>query len=588
MVSDSIQGTFAEQVERTPDRVAVSFGDRTLTYRELDKRANQLAHRLLALGVRQEAPVAVLMDRSIELVVALLGVLKAGACYLPLHSAYPLERMQWIINDADRPVLLADTATTDRGLPETDDLVLVDTDAELAAQPVTDPAVPAHPLQLAYVIHTSGSTGHPKGVAVAHSDALGLASDRIWDGGGHERVLMVAPYAFNVSTYEFWVPLLRGGRIVVAPPGDPDVATLQLLISENEVTGVHLTAGLFRVIAEEAPEVLGGVREVLTGGDVIAPGAVRRVLRANPDIVVRCMYGATELTLFSTHEPMTAPHVEDRAIPVGREMDGVRTYILDERLRPVDIGEIGELYVAGRGLARGYYGRPDLTAERFVANPFGKSGERMYRTGDLVRATSDGRVDFVGRVNDQVKINGFRAELGEIEAVLASHPGLAHVAVVTTATATGDNLLVGYVVPETDEFDVEALRAYAAQALPDYMVPNTFLVVDALPLTPNGKLDRESLPKPDFKGGSGGGRPSTERQELLCSLFATVLGIEQVGINDSFFDLGGQSLQGMRLISRVRAALGVDLTITEFFDAPTIGELDAHLEKRAATEGKAG
>lgn len=587
MVSASIQEACSEQVRRTPDRVAVSFGDLRLTYRELDERANQLAHRLLTLNVRPEEPVAVLMDRSVELVVALLAVLKAGACYLPLHSAYPMERMQWIVDSCDRPVLLTDSATLHRGLPKTRELILVDTDSEIAAQPVTDPAVSRHPLRLAYVIHTSGSTGQPKGVAVTHSDVLGLALDRIWDGDRHERVLMVAPYAFNVSTYEFWVPLLHGGQIVVAPPGDLDIATLRLLISEHRVTGLHLTAGLFRIIAEEAPDSLIGVREVLTGGDVIAPTAVRRVLEANPDIVVRGMYGATELTLFSTHEPMTAPFREDTAVPIGWPMDGVRLYVLDARMRPVAAGEPGELYIAGRGLARGYHGRPDLTAERFVANPFGHPGERMYRTGDLVRATPEGRLTFVGRAGDQVKINGFRVEPAEVEAVMARFPGLAHVAVVVNSTGPDGDRLVGYVVPKAAAVDLAALRTHVAQALPDYMVPAGIVVVDTLPLTPNGKLDRKALPEPSFDGSAAAEGPTTEREELLLSLFAGVLGVERIGVNEGFFDLGGQSLQAMRLISRIRAALGVDLTISDFFDAPTVAELDAHLERRRADRNEA-
>lgn len=587
MVSATIQEAFSEQVRRTPDRVAVSFGDLRLTYRQLDERANQLAHRLLALNVRPEEPVAVLMDRSVELVVALLAVLKAGACYLPLHSAYPMERMQWIIDNCERPVLLTDTPTLRRGLPKTRKLIPVDTDPEIAAQPVTDPAAPRHPLQLAYLIHTSGSTGHPKGVQVTHSDVLGLVQDRIWNGDRHERVLMVAPYAFNVSTYEFWVPLLHGGQIVVAPPGDLDIATLRSLISENRITGLHLTAGLFRIIAEEAPDSLTGVREVLTGGDVIAPTAVRRVLEANPDLVVRGMYGATELTLFSTHEPMTTPFHEDTTVPIGSPMDGVQRYVLDAGMRPVVVGEVGELYVAGRGVARGYHGRADLTAERFVANPFGQPGERMYRTGDLMRVTPEGRLTFVGRIGDQVKINGFRVEPAEVEVAIASFPGLAHVAVVAGPTALDGDRLVGYVVPKATEIDLAALRTHIAQALPDYMVPAGIMVVDTLPLTPNGKLDRKALPEPSFEGDAHVEGPATEREKLLLSLFADVLGVDRIGVNDGFFDLGGQSLQAMRLISRIRTTLGVDLTISDFFDAPTVADLDAHLTLRRADRNEA-
>jgi amino acid adenylation domain-containing protein len=580
MVSASIQERFAGQVGRTPDAMAVSSAGIRWTYQELDERANRIAHRLVRLGVHPDTPVAVLMDRSADLVAATLGVIKAGACYLPLHTAYPPERMQAIMDRCGRPVLLADAATRDRGLPRTGQVVVVDVDSELAALPGSAPAGTIHPDQLAYVIHTSGSTGQPKGVAVSHRNVLGLVDDPCWDGGAHARVLMVAPYAFNVSTYELWVPLLRGGEIVVAPTGDLDVETLRRLIVEEKITGLHLTAGLFRVMAEEAPGCFAGVREVLTGGDVIAPLAIQRVLQACPDLVVRAMYGATEVTVFSNHEPLTAPYEAAGSVPVGGPMDQVRTYILDERLSPVPAGTVGEVYLAGRGVARGYFGRADLTAERFVADPFAGGGQRMYRTGDLASQTSDGRMVFTGRASDQVKIRGFRVSLGEVEAVLANHPGLAHVAVVAKESEAGGQRLAAYVVPEPDGFDLAALRAHANQQLPDYMVPTAFVPLDTLPLTPNGKLDRKALPEPDLTSGSAYVAPRNAAQETMCAIFAEVLGVPQVGIDDSFFELGGQSLLAMRLISRIRSALDVDLSIAEFFDAPTVAGLDDHLSNR--------
>ena len=582
MVSSSIQGLFAEQARRTPDAVAVSAGEVRLTYRELDERANRLAHRLLALGVGTETPVAVLMERSADLVVAILGVLKAGACYLPVHSAYPLDRMQWIMDRAQVPVLLADTAMRERGLPGCEHLVLVDSDRELASQPASNPGIGAHPDQLAYVIHTSGSGGHPKAVSITTRHVLALVGDSCWDGGRHQRVLMVAPYAFNVSTYELWVPLLRGGQIVVAPPGDLGVGALARLIAENEITGVHLTAGLFRVVAEEAPECLTGVREVLTGGDVIVPTAVQRVLNACPGIVVRAMYGATELTLFSTQTPLTAPYEPETSVPVGRPMDGVRVYILDETLTKVPPGVRGEVYVAGRGLARGYHGSADLTAERFVADPFGAPGERMYRTGDLARWTPEGLVDLLGRTNDQVKILGFRVEPAEVEAVLMRYDGLADVAVVAQEIEPGNKRLVAYIVRGTHDWDVSELRAHALDLLPEYMVPAAFLVLDVLPLTPNGKLDRRALPAPDFESSSMYQAPRTTTEELLCTIFAEVLSVSRVGINDSFFHLGGQSLLAMRLTSRIRSVLRTDVPIGVLFDAPTVAALAAHIEQKQA------
>lgn len=580
MVPASIQEQFAVQVRRTPDAVAVSSGDVQLTYGELDERSNRLAQRLLGLGVGPEDPVAVLMERSANVVVAILAAVKAGGFYLPLHDAYPTKRMQWITDNAGGPVLLTDEAMRARGLPRTGQVIVVDTDRELSAMPASDPKVPVHPDQLAYVIYTSGSQGHPKGVAVTHRGVLGLALDSCWDSRRHERVLLVAPYAFGVSTYELWVPLLRGGRIVVAPPGDLDVGTLRRLITKEEITGLHLTAGLFRVVADEAPECLAGVREVLTGGDVISPTAVQRVLEKCPDTVVRAMYGATEVSSFATNSPMRAPYQAGASVPVGRPMDNVRIYVLDEHLRPVRPGVAGELYIAGERLARGYFGRPDLTAERFVADPF--TGGRMYRTGDLVRWTPEGLIDFVGRANDQVKIRGFRVELAEVEAALAKYPGLAHVAVVAREAGTGDKRLVAYVVPESGEVDTAALRAHSRSLLPEYMVPSAFVALGTLPLTPNGKLDRRALPAPVFDDVSASYRaPRNARQETLCALFAEVLGVPTVGVDDSFFDLNGQSLLAMRLISRIHTTLGAELTIADLFNAPTVAELDRHLDDTA-------
>ncbi|SDH49965.1 amino acid adenylation domain-containing protein [Actinokineospora alba] len=581
MGSSTIQERFAEQVGLTPDAIAVSRGEVRLSYRELDERANRLAHRLRRLGVGPEVPVAVLMERSVDLVVALLAVVKSGGFYLPLHDSYPLDRMQWIMDQSAAPVLLADEVTRSRGLPTGAEVVLVDGENGLTGESPESPTVVVDPGQLAYVIYTSGSTGHPKGVAVANRDVIGLVFDSIWDSGRHAKSLMIAPYAFNVSTYEFWVPLLHGGQIVVGPPGDLDVSVLGKLISSEQITGVHLTAGLFRVVAEEAPESLAGVQEVLTGGDVIAPGAVARVLEVNPDLVIRAMYGATELTLFSTHSPMSAGYEAAGVVPLGGPMDNVELHILDERLTPVAPGAVGELYITGRGLARGYFGRPDLTAERFVANPFGGPGERMYRTGDLMRRNADGLLEFVSRAGDQVKIMGFRVELGEIEAVLAKHAGIAHIAVVAKESSTGEKRLVAYVVPETGEVDQAALKAYAGTALPEYMVPAAFVALDALPLTPNGKVDRRALPEPNFENVSTYRAPVGARQEALCKAFADVLGVSQVGVDDSFFDLGGQSLLAMRLISRIRSAIGEELTIAVLFDLPTVAGLAGYLEERA-------
>ncbi|MER6968629.1 amino acid adenylation domain-containing protein, partial [Streptomyces halstedii] len=581
----SVPAAFAAQARRTPDAVAVRCAGRELSYRELDEQANQLAHRLAGLGVQREAPVAVLMERSVDLVVALLAVLKAGAFYLPLHSGYPLERMQWIVDETSAPVLLTDRATRDRGVPGASSVVVVDEDEELAGMPVGDLGVESRPEQLAYVMYTSGSTGRPKGVAVTHRDVLDLVVDGMFGAGAHERVLMVAPYAFDPSTYELWVPLLHGGRTVVTPGDDLSVATLARLIAQEEITGLQVTAGLFRVMAEEDPGCFAGVREVITGGDVISPTAVQRVLEHCPDTVVRSTYGPTETTLFATQAPWDVTDEVPAPIPVGRPLDGMRAHVLDGALQAVPAGGTGELYLAGAGLARGYFGRPDLTAERFVADPYGPAGTRMYRTGDLARWSGEGLLEFLGRADDQVKIRGFRIELGEIEAVLSRFTGLAQVAVVAREDRSGDKRLVAYVVAESTgtplnaetagtPLDAEALRTHAAGLLPEYMVPSAFVILDQLPLTTNGKLDRRALPEPDAPTKTGTGRgPRTPREEILCGLFAEVLGVPTVGIDDSFFELGGHSLLATRLASRIRSILGVKLSIHKLLKTPTVAAL---------------
>lgn len=582
MESFVISERFAEQVARTPDEVAVSAGPVELTYRELDERANRLAHRLIGLGVRQDDRVAVLQERSIDLVVAILATVKAGGVYVPVHEDYPAERRQWVVDHAEVTVLLADTATRDAGLPTGVPVLVVDDDPATAEQPATDPSVPIHPDQLAYVIHTSGSTGHPKGVAVTQRDVVRLIFNTQWTVERHARVLMVAPYAFNVSTYEIWMPLLHGGRIVVAPTGQLTPDTLRELIAGERITGIHLTAGLFRVLAEESLETFTGLTEILTGGDVIAPNAVRRVLDACPDLVIRAMYGVTECSLFSAHHPLTASYRPGTLVPVGEAFNDVTIHILDERLTPVPRGIEGEIYIAGRGVARGYFGRTDLTAEVFVADPFGEPGARMYRTGDLARRNDDGLIEYVGRASSQVKILGFRVELAEVEAALSSYSGLAQVVVVVRQLESGEKRLVGYVVPESGDIDLGALRAHVRESLPDYMIPAAFIQLDSLPLTSNGKLDRKAMPEPDFEAGSAYRAPETPLQEKLCAIFGSVLEVDRVGIDDSFFDLGGQSLAAMRLLSRIRSEAGVDLLINVLFDIPTVAGLADHIDAAAA------
>ncbi|GAA3379184.1 hypothetical protein GCM10020367_61730 [Streptomyces sannanensis] len=554
---------FARQVRATPDAVAVVAGDTTLTYARLDERADRLAHALAGQGVRPGDTVAVLLERSAELIVAILAVVKAGAAYVPLDPRFPSGRVDLIVRETGAGLVLTHDVLT----------ALVQGPPETGA-----PAVPHHPRRLAYIMYTSGSTGRPKGIAVTHHDVAGLALAPCWRGGAHERVLLHSPTAFDASTYEMWVPLLNGGRVVVAPPGQLHTAELARVVAGHEVTGLWLTAGLFHLVAEERPDAFAGVREIWTGGDVVSVSAVHRVRAACPGTEVVNGYGPTETTTFAAYHPVGDLSAEAHGVPIGKPMAGMRLYVLDAGLGLVPPGVVAELYIAGTGVARGYHGRSALTAERFVADPYGAAGTRMYRTGDLVRRNAEGALEFVGRADDQVKLRGFRIEPGEIEAALADCPGVAQAAVVAREDRPGDKQLVAYLVPASEGApEVRELSDRLLRRLPEYMVPSAFVTLEALPLTRNGKLDRAALPAPEYGSAGTGRSPRTPREQLLCDLFAEVLGREQVRIDDSFFDLGGHSLLAARLVSRVRETLGIELGLRTLFEAPTVAALTGRL-----------
>ncbi|MEV7579172.1 amino acid adenylation domain-containing protein [Streptomyces erythrochromogenes] len=568
---------FARRAALHPATVALVSGPDAITYGELDRRADRLARRLAGLGVTAETPVGVLMGRSPEVVVAMLAVLKAGGAYLPLHSGQPAARTRRILDAAGCSVLLVDEAHA--GLaPE--GVRTVPAGAAQAPGALADAGgftpAPCPPGQLAYLMHTSGSTGEPKGVAVTHGDVLDLVADRGWHTRGAERVLFHAPHAFDIADYELWVALLSGWRVVVAPEGEPTVAGLGALVRGAGITAVHLTAGLFRVVAEEDPGLLAGVREVLTGGDVVSPAAVRAVLAACPDTVVRHLYGPTEATLCATSHLITAAADAEGPVPIGRPLDGTRAYVLDGRMRLVPPGTPGELYLAGAGVARGYHRRPAATAERFVADPFGAPGTRMYRTGDLARWRADGLLEFLGRADEQVKVRGFRVEPGEVEAALAACPGVRQAVVAVRTAADGEKRLAGYVVGKVSG---PGVRRRLERLLPDYMLPSRVTVLEALPLTPNGKVDYRALPEP-ARDVSGGRAPRTPREEILAGLFAELLGLDAVAVDAGFFELGGHSLLATRLVSRIRTALGVELSVREVFRAQNVAAL-AELAGRA-------
>ncbi|WP_329218547.1 amino acid adenylation domain-containing protein [Streptomyces sp. NBC_01485] len=606
----SLAELFEAQAARTPDVTALVHGDAELTYAELNARANRLARHLAGQGTGPETPVGILMERSVDLLVAILAVVKAGGVYVPLDGRAPVSRLRQVLADVGAGLLLTDAAFREAAEAVHDGTLLVagaktgwptdwPTDGDGEGDDDRNPGVRVRPDQLAYVMFTSGSTGTPKGVAVRQRDVVALARDGRFAGTAHERVLMHAPHSFDASTYEIWVPLLAGGTMVLAPNVPLDGAAVARLIEDHGVTAMLAVAGLFTVLAEEAPECFRGLREVWTGGDVVPATAVRPVLRACPGVTVVSSYGPTETTLYVTAHAMPDLGRVPDVVPLGVPLDNARLYVLDSSLRPVPAGVAGELYIAGAGLARGYVNRPALTAERFVANPLGGPGARMYRTGDLARWNRAGYLEFLGRADDQVKIRGFRVEPGEIEAVLARHEDVTQ-AVVTVrqdslggasiggaspgGRSLGGKRLVGYVVPADPGRKPEpaALRDHVARVLPEYMVPSAFVVLDGLPLTVNGKLDRAALPAPEHDAAAGGGRgPRTEREKVLCELFADLLGVERVGIDDSFFDLGGHSLLATRLVSRLRTALKVELPLLAVFETPTVAGLAERLKDTA-------
>ncbi|MFJ1562571.1 amino acid adenylation domain-containing protein, partial [Streptomyces mirabilis] len=430
---------------------------------------------------------------------------------------------------------------------------------------------------LAYVMYTSGSTGVPKAIGITHRNVACLALDERW-GTGHERVLMRSPHVFDASTYEIWAPLANGGRIVVAPPGDLDAGTLAELVKKEGVSAAFVTTALFNLLAEQSPHCFSGLAQVWTGGERVNPSAVRTAVRACPHTAFVHVYGPTETTVYATCRRVGSEEDPGDDIPIGRPMDNTRVYVLDAALRPVPPGASGELYLAGPGVGRGYLGRGAFTAERFVACPFGAPGERMYRTGDVVAWTPDTELLFVGRTDDQVKIRGFRIEPGEIAATLETHPAVSQAVVFPRDDpgAGGGRQLVAY-VSGTDALTADEVRTFLTDRLPEFMVPAAFVVLDRLPTTPSGKLDRAALPAPDFVD-ERHRAPRNAREATLVRLFSELTGVDEVGIDDNFFLLGGHSLLVTRLVNRIRAELGAEVSMGVVFSGPTAAELAEWLE----------
>ncbi|MFI9237591.1 amino acid adenylation domain-containing protein, partial [Streptomyces sp. NPDC053079] len=565
-----------QQAALTPDATAVVFEGEELTYAELNVRANRLAHHLISTGTGPEQIVAIALPRSIELIVSLVAVLKAGAAYLPVDPDYPADRITYMLDDAAPTCVITDTQTLPVVGSATTPVIVLD-DPGTITELTGNPDRTLRPGQPAYVIYTSGSTGRPKGVVVPHS---GIVNRLLWMQSRYEltaddRVLQKTPSSFDVSVWEFFWPLITGARLVVAKPdGHKDPAYLTGLIRKQQVTVTHFVPSMLQTfLAHPDAGRCTTLRHVFASGEAL-PGPVqaqfRNTLTTTP---LHNLYGPTEASVDVTEWECRTEDDNTTTVPIGAPIWNTSTYVLDDRLQPVPPGTPGELYLAGTGLARGYLNRPALTAERFVADPFTGTGARMYRTGDLVRHRTDGTLEYLGRTDHQVKIRGFRIELGEIEAALTAQPHIAHAAAVVREDRPGDKRLVAYVVAESANLSTDTLRAALATRLPDYMVPGTVLTLDTLPLTPNGKLDRKALPAPDYAALTTNRTPRNPHEETLCALFAEVLSLDTVGIDDNFFDLGGHSLLATRLISRIRTTLGTELAIRTLFETPTVAGL---------------
>jgi amino acid adenylation domain-containing protein len=592
--------------------VAIIFEDRQLTYDELNRRANQLAHYLKKLGVGPEVLVALCMQRSLEMVVGMIGVLKAGGSYLPLDPAYPKERINFMLDDSRAAVILTQESAvhifeqvswnTATGVPKLGvqrcaaKVIFLDLEwPEIAKESEDTLESRARADNLAYVIYTSGSTGKPKGVMITHEAAckhmLWMQSE--YPLGDDDCVLQKTPFSFDASIWEFYAPLLAGARVALAPAhGHQDSRLILELIVEHRVTVLQLVPSMLKaILAEEKFENCRNLKRLFCGGEVLTADLAAKFLE-RVDVELYNLYGPTEATIDATCGRCKGTTTSGNGVPIGRPIANTQTYILDSHLNPVPIGVVGELHIGGIGLARGYLNRRELTAEKFVANPFGdQPGARLYKTGDLARYLPDGNIEFLGRTDNQVKIRGFRIELGEIEFVLAQHPAIEQAVLLAREDAPGDTRLVAYIVAAAgSNLSANDLRSFLQHKLPDYMVPSAFVFLDSLPLTPNGKLDRKALPAPDH------GRPELDDafvapgnpvEAMLANIWAEVLKLEKVGIRDNFFNLGGHSLLATQVVSRMRNAFSIDVPLRQIFDAPTIAEMAAIITENQVKRAKA-
>jgi amino acid adenylation domain-containing protein len=588
-----VQQLFEAQAGRTPGAVAIEFRGARLTYAELNARADRLARRLRGLGVGAEVLVGICVERSVEMVVGLLGILKAGGAYVPLDPAYPLERLRYMAASAGASVMLTAGGAAAVAAECAGGARVVRLDEEWAesGEPCESGGAAPFGDGLAYVIYTSGSTGQPKGAMNTHAGILNrlLWMEETYRLTADDRVLQKTPFSFDVSVWEFFWPLMTGARLVVAEPGGhQDSRYLVELIREAGITVLHFVPSMLQVFIEEpGVERCVSIRQIVSSGEALSASLQRRVQERLPWAELDNLYGPTEAAVDVTR--WRCERGSERAVvPIGRPIANTQMYVLDTGLEPAPIGTLGELYIGGVNVGRGYLGRPALTAERFVPHPHGeRGGERLYRTGDLGRYLPDGGIEYAGRVDHQVKVRGNRIELGEVEAALEGHRGVREAVV---CVAGGDDLLVGYVVKNGEaSATAEELREHLRRRLPEYMVPTFFMELPELPLSPNGKIDRRALPQP---GAAERARKTfvaarTPVEEALASIWSEVLGVEQVGVGDNFFDLGGHSLLATRVVSRVREVFQVEVPLKKFFEAATVRELGQHVQALLQTGSRA-
>lgn len=581
-----IHELFEEQVKQSPDAVAVIFGDTQMTYAELDARANRLAHDLRSSNVGPDVLVGICMERSIEMIVALLAILKAGGAYVPLDPKYPKERLTFMLNDAGVPIVLTENQYS-RMLSEHHSRVLTldSISTSSAKERFTVPmSSGAQPENLAYVMYTSGSTGNPKGVCVTHRNVVRLVLETNYvDISPSDRIAQASNSSFDAATFEIWGALLNGAAVVIVTKEIAlSLGAFAAALEAHAVSILFTTTALFNMVVRQSPTMFRALRYVLFGGEAVDPSPVRTALARGPAHLLH-VYGPTETTTFATFYPVHDVPEGAATVPIGKPIANTTAFVLDAQRQIVPIGVPGELYIGGDGVARGYFNRPDLSAERFVHDNFShRPGARLYKTGDLCRLRADGNIEFLGRLDNQVKIRGFRIELGEIEAALSSHVSVRTCVVIVREDRPGDKRLVAYIIPNDNECVTSDLRMYLVARLPEYMIPSAFVFLDSFPLTPNGKIDRKSLPAPEFDRAALSVRfvaARTRIEESLTRLWADVLGLEAIGIHDNFFELGGNSLLSIRLISRAANA-GLLLTVGQLFESPTI----AGLAKQLATD----